>query len=69
LVWECGLCSDDADGRMLSCCNNSEPCLRRIGEQCSSREWDIEMDIREHIQQCSCTCNHMGYGNYMDYQQ
>ncbi|GLH01393.1 Uncharacterized protein GBIM_07547 [Gryllus bimaculatus] len=34
-----------------------------------SSEWgDIELDIRQHIQQCSCTCNHMGYGNFMDYQ-
>ncbi|KAK6630830.1 hypothetical protein RUM44_003000 [Polyplax serrata] len=31
-------------------------------------EWDIDVDIRQHIQQCTCTCNHMGYGNYMDYQ-
>ncbi|BET03247.1 Dipeptidase [Nesidiocoris tenuis] len=26
------------------------------------------MDLRHHIQHCACTCNHMGYGNYMDYQ-
>ncbi|KAJ1529782.1 hypothetical protein ONE63_006528 [Megalurothrips usitatus] len=29
---------------------------------------DIEMELQQHIQQCSCTCDHMGYGNYMDYQ-
>ncbi|XP_065348601.1 dipeptidase 1-like isoform X1 [Cloeon dipterum] len=36
----------------------------------SSSSWDlaeVEMDMRRHIQQCSCTCNHMGFGNYMDY--
>ncbi|KAL0271010.1 UNVERIFIED_CONTAM: hypothetical protein PYX00_008256 [Menopon gallinae] len=32
-------------------------------------EWDIDVDIRQHIQQCTCTCNHMGYGNFMDYQE
>jgi hypothetical protein len=36
----------------------------------SSSSWDlaeVEIDMRRHIQQCSCTCNHMGFGNYMDY--
>lgn len=30
--------------------------------------WDVELELRQHIQTCACTCNHMGYGNYMDYQ-
>ncbi|CAG7724385.1 unnamed protein product, partial [Allacma fusca] len=25
-------------------------------------------NIHEHIQRCTCTCDHMGYGNYLDYQ-
>ncbi|KAJ8678604.1 hypothetical protein QAD02_014391 [Eretmocerus hayati] len=29
---------------------------------------ELELDMRRHIQACACTCNHMGYGNYMDYQ-
>ncbi|XP_051170675.1 dipeptidase 1-like [Leptopilina boulardi] len=29
---------------------------------------DVELDMQRHIQACACTCNHMGYGNYMDYQ-
>ncbi|XP_048511448.1 dipeptidase 1-like [Athalia rosae] len=29
---------------------------------------EVELDMRRHIQACACTCNHMGYGNYMDYQ-
>ncbi|XP_024080823.1 dipeptidase 1-like isoform X2 [Cimex lectularius] len=31
-------------------------------------QWRLDMDLRHHIQHCACTCNHMGYGNYMDYQ-
>ncbi|XP_046660577.1 dipeptidase 1-like [Homalodisca vitripennis] len=31
-------------------------------------QWELDMDLRHHIQHCACTCNHMGYGNYMDYQ-
>nr|CAD7406264.1 unnamed protein product [Timema cristinae] len=32
-------------------------------------DWrDGEIDILQHIEQCSCTCNHMGYGNFMDFQ-
>ncbi|XP_066901694.1 dipeptidase 1 isoform X2 [Halyomorpha halys] len=30
--------------------------------------WALDMDLRHHIQHCACTCNHLGYGNYMDYQ-
>ncbi|XP_076645393.1 uncharacterized protein LOC143354879 [Halictus rubicundus] len=30
---------------------------------------EVELDMRRHIQACACTCNHMGYGNYMDYQR
>nr|XP_036216522.1 uncharacterized protein LOC118680545 isoform X2 [Bactrocera oleae] len=28
----------------------------------------IDDDLEQHIKQCSCSCNHMGYGNSMDYQ-
>lgn len=24
--------------------------------------------LHNHIKHCTCSCNHMGYGNYMDYQ-
>lgn len=30
--------------------------------------WDLELELRRHIETCACTCDHMGYGNYMDYQ-
>lgn len=30
--------------------------------------WEIELELRRHIENCACTCDHMGYGNYMDYQ-
>uniref|UniRef100_A0A6M2DHR6 Dipeptidase n=1 Tax=Xenopsylla cheopis TaxID=163159 RepID=A0A6M2DHR6_XENCH len=29
----------------------------------------MELEVIEHLQQCSCNCNHMGYGNVIDYQQ
>ncbi len=31
-------------------------------------DWPPPVDIQEHIQRCTCTCDHMGYGNYLDYQ-
>lgn len=30
--------------------------------------WEVELELRRHIESCACTCDHMGYGNYMDYQ-
>lgn len=27
-----------------------------------------ELELQDHIKHCSCSCNHMGYGNFMDYQ-
>lgn len=30
--------------------------------------YDIDLDLQYHIQHCPCTCNHLGYGNYLDYQ-
>lgn len=29
----------------------------------------VQIELKDHIKHCSCTCNHMGYGNFMDYQQ
>ena len=29
---------------------------------------DLELEMRRHIQACACSCNHMGHGNFMDYQ-
>lgn len=31
--------------------------------------WELELELRRHIETCACTCDHMGYGNYMDYHQ
>uniref|UniRef100_A0A6P4FYL3 Uncharacterized protein LOC108052377 n=1 Tax=Drosophila rhopaloa TaxID=1041015 RepID=A0A6P4FYL3_DRORH len=28
----------------------------------------IDDELEQHIKHCSCSCNHMGYGNSMDYQ-
>ncbi|XP_017479324.1 PREDICTED: uncharacterized protein LOC108368885 isoform X1 [Rhagoletis zephyria] len=28
----------------------------------------IDDDLEQHIKHCACSCNHMGYGNSMDYQ-
>ncbi|KAK4876800.1 hypothetical protein RN001_009306 [Aquatica leii] len=30
--------------------------------------WVLDSELRHHIQHCPCACNHMGYGNYLDYQ-
>ncbi|KAK5642716.1 hypothetical protein RI129_008883 [Pyrocoelia pectoralis] len=30
--------------------------------------WVLDPELRHHIQHCPCACNHMGYGNYLDYQ-
>lgn len=32
-------------------------------------DWPPPINIHEHIQRCTCTCDHMGYGNYLDYAQ
>ncbi|GAB0099920.1 Dipeptidase [Sergentomyia squamirostris] len=29
----------------------------------------MDLELQDHIKHCSCSCNHMGYGNFMDYQQ
>lgn len=29
---------------------------------------DLDPELRYHIQNCPCPCNHMGYGNFLDYQ-
>ena len=29
---------------------------------------NVDLELQDHIKHCSCSCNHMGYGNYMDYQ-
>ena len=31
-------------------------------------DWPPPLNIHEHISRCTCTCDHMGYGNYLDYQ-
>lgn len=28
----------------------------------------MDIELESHIRNCSCSCNHMGYGNFMDYQ-
>lgn len=28
----------------------------------------MDLELQDHIKHCACTCNHMGYGNFMDYQ-
>lgn len=28
----------------------------------------LDPELRHHIQNCPCPCNHMGYGNVLDYQ-
>lgn len=33
-----------------------------------SNEDGVHIELKDHIKHCSCTCNHMGYGNFMDYQ-
>lgn len=30
---------------------------------------DLDSDLKYHLQTCTCSCNHMGFGNYMDYYQ
>ncbi|KAL1450836.1 hypothetical protein WDU94_003151 [Cyamophila willieti] len=31
-------------------------------------EENLDPDLQYHIQHCTCSCNHMGYGNFSDYQ-
>lgn len=45
-----------------------EGCEVCDGEGGMESPWEVELELRQHIQTCACTCNHMGYGNYMDYQ-
>jgi hypothetical protein len=42
-------------------CNNS-------ASSSSGELWDEEILLR-HIKECRCTCNHMGYGNYLDWSE
>jgi hypothetical protein len=42
-------------------CNNST-------SSSSGELWDEEILLR-HIKECRCTCNHMGYGNYLDWSE
>ena len=42
-------------------CNNT-------ASSSSAEVWDEEIVLR-HIKECRCTCNHMGYGNYLDWSE
>jgi hypothetical protein len=42
-------------------CNN-------VTSTSSTEVWDEEIVLR-HIKECRCTCNHMGYGNYLDWNE
>jgi hypothetical protein len=42
-------------------CNNST-------SSGSGELWEEEILLR-HIKECRCTCNHMGYGNYLDWSE
>lgn len=44
---------------------SSVGCLGRGG---TADEDGMHIELKDHIKHCSCTCNHMGYGNFMDYQ-
>lgn len=43
------------------------PVVHRCSESGDNNE-NIVDELEEHIKHCSCSCNHMGYGNSMDYQ-
>ncbi|KYM92121.1 Dipeptidase 1 [Atta colombica] len=70
-----GLGYDDTGGGYL---DQSDPRMYCTGGYCMGDTMmatsrgvcgeEVELDMRRHIQACACTCNHMGYGNYMDYQ-
>ena len=36
-------------------------------EQQELEEWHQQLDLEHHIRHCTCSCNHMGYGNYWSY--
>lgn len=38
------------------------------GHGCPFYQLELDPDLRNHIEHCQCTCNHMGYGNFLDYQ-
>lgn len=42
---------------------------RNVASGASTATNDVmDIELEDHIKHCSCTCNHMGYGNFMDYQ-
>lgn len=46
--------------------STSSPVATAASATASDENMDFE--LQDHIKHCSCSCNHMGYGNYMDYQ-
>lgn len=54
-------------------CSTSTFCSRGGGggagiDVGSADDENVDFELQDHIKHCSCSCNHMGYGNYMDYQ-
>ncbi|XP_053956357.1 uncharacterized protein LOC128862007 [Anastrepha ludens] len=61
----------DNDGN----CHNSAPVSnmmltdqKSVTALASLHQHVIDNELEQHIKHCSCSCNHMGYGNSMDYQ-
>lgn len=46
----------------------SGPTVGCLGRSVAHTEDGMQIELKDHIKHCSCTCNHMGYGNFMDYQ-
>ncbi|XP_068084434.1 dipeptidase 1 [Anabrus simplex] len=68
--------SSDEDGfitleKCSKLCESGSVCVTSTGGSYSSSSsdlWDEEIVLR-HIKECRCTCNHMGYGNYLDWKE
>lgn len=60
--------SSGLGSKMLPC----RPICRGGAEEAAnnkpSKDETAEFELQDHIKHCSCSCNHMGYGNFMDYQ-
>ena len=51
---------------LSSCHQLDEPALQQH-ELLMLEEYRQQLDLENHIRQCQCSCNHLGYGNYWSY--
>ncbi|PSN45616.1 hypothetical protein C0J52_16985 [Blattella germanica] len=64
-ICETALIGVESKGHARQHVNTSGSCNNSTSSS-SGELWDEEILLR-HIRECKCTCNHMGYGNYLDW--